>query len=413
MSNCVTLEEYNNATGSNITKAGLWNNPISWIAIHESSSEEAMQEISLFLEKMGYKVKTHWVTLINYQKVVDEIVASSDQSECKPVVLNLAWGEDLYDGCLGLTFVKALEQSGLPYTGGGSKFYATGNSKFTSKPLFQQYNVPTAPFVLLHIDSIDEDITTAEKLFDYPMIVKADKSYSSVLLSNVSVVYDAQSLKSRALAIWNNAEGRVLVEKFIEGREFTVHVAQLFDAESGEPVYRVYDALERVFVDNEKSTRGKQFFHWDNKLENFVEKHPELNTPSKISSSLLEKDIYGKNAVDNFEFQLAPKESQAILKEVALNAFKAVGGQSYGRADIRAERPPTIANNSWKDVNCYVLEMNAHPDVTPLTDSPFSAIFNFLDGQDKGPSAVQFLEGIIHTAIYQNRASMKKSFSEL
>ncbi|MCP6756146.1 hypothetical protein NL533_31460, partial [Klebsiella pneumoniae] len=89
--------------------------------------------------------------------------------------------EDLYDGCLGLTFVKALEKSGLPYTGGDSKFYATGNSKFISKPLFQKNGVPTAPFVVFHADSIDEDIKKAEQLFSYPMIVKADKSYSSVL----------------------------------------------------------------------------------------------------------------------------------------------------------------------------------------------------------------------------------------
>ena len=144
----------------------------------------------------------------------------------------------------------------------------------------------------------------------------------------------------------------MFVEKFIEGREFIVHVAQLFDEESGEPVYRVYEALERVFVDNEQSTRGKQFFHWGNKLDNFVEKHPELKTPSKISSSLLE-DIYGNNAVDNFEFKFAPKESQAILKEVALNAFKAVGGQSYGRADIRAERPPN--NRKFQLERCQLL----------------------------------------------------------
>ena len=127
MSRCVTLDEYNNATGSNLTKTGLWNNPKSWLAIYESSSEERMLEISKFLKDMGYKVRSHWVSLLNYQKVLDEIVASSNQGECKPVIMNLAWGEDLYDGCLGLTFVKALEKTGLPYTGGDSKFYSTGN----------------------------------------------------------------------------------------------------------------------------------------------------------------------------------------------------------------------------------------------------------------------------------------------
>ena len=412
MSKCVTLEEYNNATGSNLTKTGLWNNPISWIAIQESSSEEHMQDTAQFLQEMGYNVKTHWVTLINYQNILDEIIASSDQKECKPVILNLAWGEDLYDGCLGLTFVKALEKSGLPYTGGDSKFYATGNSKFISKPLFQQNGVPTAPFVVLHADTMDDDIRKAEQLFGYPMIVKADKSYSSVLLSDKSMVFNATSLKSRALTIWDQAMGHVFVERFIEGREFTVHVAQLFDEDSGAPVYHVYDALEREFSDSRSSTRDKQFFHWNDKLSSFVDHHPELKDPSKMSSGQLES-ILGNSSVDSFEFKLAPNESQAILKEIALNAFKAVGGQSYGRADIRAETPPALANSSWEDVNCYVLEMNAHPDVTPLNASPFAAEFFYLDGHDKGPTAVKFLKGIIHTAIYQNKALLKKPSVEL
>ena len=414
MSRCVTLDEYNNATGLNLTKTGLWNNPKSWLAIYESSSEERMLEISKFLEDMGYKVKTHWVSLLNYKNVLDEIVASSNQGECKPVIMNLAWGEDLYDGCLGLTFIKALEKTGLPYTGGDSKFYSTGNSKFISKPLFQQYGVPTAPFVVLHNDSMEEDIKQAEELFGYPMIVKADKSYSSLLLNDKSLVYNTQSLKTRALSIWDAAMGHVLVEKFVAGREFTVHVAQLFDEESGEFVYHVYDALEREFVDSKSGTRDKQFFHWHDIFESFVEKHPEVNNPTKISSCHLE-EIYGNNASnDSFEFKMAPAESQTVLKEIALNAFKTVSGQSYGRADIRAEMPSSIANASWKEVNFYVLEMNAHPDITPLTDSPFGVLAKFIDGRQKGPSVVQFLEGIIHTAIHLNKASFNKpSLKEL
>ena len=117
------------------------------------------------------------------------------------------------------------------------------------------------------------------------MIVKADKSYSSLLLNDKSLVYNAEALKTRALSIWDAAMGHVLVEKFVEGREFTVHVAQLFDEESGEPVYHVYDALEREFVDNKSGTRDKQFFHWHDIFESFEKKHPEVNNPTKISSS--------------------------------------------------------------------------------------------------------------------------------
>lgn len=411
MSKCITLEEYNNATASNLTKTGLWNNPKSWLAIYESSSDERMQEISYFLEEMGYKVKTHWVSLIDFQNVLDEIVTTSD-NQCRPVILNFAWGEDLYDGCLGLTFVKALEKSGLPYTGGDSRFYSKGNSKFISKPLFQQYGVPTAPFIVLHADSMDEDIRRAEELFGYPMIVKADKSYSSLLLNDLSLVFNSESVKYRALQIWDAAMGNVFVEKFIEGREFTVHVAQLFDEETGKPEYRVYDALERVFVGNKSSKNDKQFFHWSDKLDSFVVNHPEVDNPIKIAPFHID-ELYGNNATDNFEFQMAPVETQAILKDIALKAFKAVDGQSYGRTDIRAERLPTVSNSSWEGVKFYVLEMNAHPDITPLTESPFGVLSTFLDGRQKGPLLAEFLEGIIHTAIFETKASQKKHSSEL
>ena len=163
MTNCTTLEEYNNATGSSLKKTGLWDSPKTHIIGNNTAFAEELQELTSFLEGKGYKVEGHWVSLINYQKVVDEIKASGEQSDCKPVVLNLASGYDLYDGCIAKVLIEALEKSGLAYTGGDSNFYNIGNSKLISKPLLQQNGVPTASFVVLHAESMDEDIKKAEE----------------------------------------------------------------------------------------------------------------------------------------------------------------------------------------------------------------------------------------------------------
>lgn len=401
-SKCVTLEEYNNATGENITQIGLWSRRALRNLAYKSQAEEKAQ-LRTFLEALGYSVEIHDVTLINYRQVVDGIVASSNLSDCRPVVLNMAAGYDMYDGCVGATLIEALEKSGLPFTGGDSKYYSAAMSKHISKRLFQENGVPTAPFVVLRSDSMDEDLQMAEELFGYPMIVKAEWSYAQTLVSNKSIVFDAQSAKARALDIWDLAMGRVFAERFVEGREFTVHVAQLFDEESGEPKIHVYEAQERVFLEN--ITRYNRILENNDYWDSILQKHPEINDPTANFS--LEQ--LGEDSAANYYYDFAPTKSQDILKQITLNAFKAVGGQSYGRADIRAEKPAELEKWDWQHVKFYVLEINAHPYFCPNTDSPFGELFNLMDGRDMGPSTVQFLEGILHTAIYQNNMSMQKN----
>lgn len=81
----------------------------------------------------------------------------------------------------------------------------------------------------------------------------------------------------------------------------------------------MYEALERIFDGN--LTRYKRIINTNDWLESPIEQHEEISDLSK--NYVLQPN---DNETGNFYYDYAPKKSQEILKEIALNAFKAVGG---------------------------------------------------------------------------------------
>lgn len=106
-----------------------------------------------------------------------------------------------------------------------------------------------------------EDVQGAVALggLQFPMLVKHHNSYSSIGLTRDSKVHDAAELQLQAERMID-AYGGCLIEEFVEGREFTVLVAENpsdFDSPFA------YRAVECRFP------AGEDFKHFDLKWHDF------------------------------------------------------------------------------------------------------------------------------------------------
>lgn len=137
-------------------------------------------------------------------KNVVEICKAAD------IVFLALHGEDGEDGKIQAT----LDMHGIKYTGSGYLGSALAMNKKLSKTLFEANGIPTAPSVMLTPD----DERTPSRW--YPCVVKPCSGGSSV---GTSIVHNDEEYFA-ALDFAFKYEDKVLVEKYIKGRELTVGV---------------------------------------------------------------------------------------------------------------------------------------------------------------------------------------------
>ncbi len=204
-----------------------------------------------------------------------------------------------------------LDMLGVPYTGPGAAASRITIDKVLTKRALIAAGVPTPPYDLL------SRRRSATKL-PLPVVVKPPRDGSSVGISKVLTADQwAAALK---LAREADRQGEVLVEAYIPGREWTVGVI----GDEALPVVEI-QAPDGWYGYQAKYTKG---------MTNYV--FPEA-------------------AED------APRVAQC--QELALRAFKAVGGRGMSRVDFR------IA----PDGRPYVLEINTIPGFTATSLLPKAA----------------------------------------
>ncbi len=247
-----------------------------------------------------------------------EIARAQNEARGRPVVVfNLCDGIEV-DGYPGVKTVRALEASGLPFTGADAAFYELSTPKTLMKNRLLKRGVPTSPFVVIRNPA--KDGARAGRELGYPLIVKPDVSAASFGISIKSVVQDEASCIAQAgVALAgerdpeNYYEG-VFAERFIPGREFTVLCASDQVADQG--VF-VYPPVERVF-------------------------HPALPAHERLLSydrywEKYETEEALPERAPIYRYDRAPVGWAEALSTLARNAFVALGGTGYGRVDIRRD----------------------------------------------------------------------------
>lgn len=109
------------------------------------------------------------------------------------------------------------EMLDIPYVGSGVMTNAIGLDKPTTKMILEYHGLKTAPFQVLY--GRDDEIKRDLK---YPLILKPSHEGSSMGINWDNVVNDESGLRVKLAEMLEIYQQPILLEKFIDGREFSV-----------------------------------------------------------------------------------------------------------------------------------------------------------------------------------------------
>jgi D-alanine-D-alanine ligase len=210
------------------------------------------------------------------------------------------------------TMQGALELLGLPYTGSGVLASALAMDKQRTKLVWQACGIPTAPYRMLEAAS-DWGSVVAE--LGLPLMVKPACEGSSIGISKVTSIEQLEP----AYQLAANHDTDVLAEQFIDGEELT---AAILD-DRALPLIRLQ--TPRVFYDYEA-------------------KYHATDTRYVVPSGL-------------------SLQQERSLQALALQAFRALGAEGWGRVDLMLDRSGRP----------YLLEVNTVPGMTDHSLVPMAA----------------------------------------
>lgn len=152
----------------------------------------------------------HHVTAIDVQRDLDGLLRAIHASNCD-VIFNALHGRGGEDG----TIQGVLDFIGLPYTHSGVTASAVAMEKEITRALACAYKVPVAEGRLASKDEV-----LAQNVFSLPFVIKPINEGSSVGVRIVKTDEDLQTITEDS---WIYGE-KVLIERYIPGRELTVSV---------------------------------------------------------------------------------------------------------------------------------------------------------------------------------------------
>ncbi|MCK5763759.1 MAG: ATP-grasp domain-containing protein [Clostridiales bacterium] len=237
-----------------------------------------------------------------------------------------------------------LEMLGIPYIGSGVLAHALALNKAVAKKVFDYHDVTTPSFQIFY--RVDEKLDSVMK---FPLIAKPACEGSGFGIHKDSVVHNEMELKKKVESLLKEYEPPVLVEEFIEGREFTVGI-----------------------IGNGKNKMILPIMELN--FDDVPEKYGRFNT----------FEVKTKCGDETKVFCPAPItiELEKTMKENVLKAFDALGCRDISRVDIRV-----------KDDKPYVIEINSLPGLEPLySDLPKMA-------EKAGIAYDQLIFKIVDTAI--------------
>jgi D-alanine-D-alanine ligase len=210
------------------------------------------------------------------------------------------------------TIQGALELLGIPYTGSGVMASAIGMDKWRTKMIWAAAGVKTPAFELVAADS---NFAAIEQTLGLPLFVKPANEGSSI---GISKVKEVGGLKA-AYELAAQSDPLVIAEQFVGGGEYTVGIL----GDRALPIVRIVPANE--------------FYDYEAK---YLRDDTQYLCPSGLSA-----------------------EKEAQIQAEALQAFRTIGGQGWGRVDFLMD----------EQGNHYFLEVNTSPGMTDHSLVPMSA----------------------------------------
>ncbi len=207
----------------------------------------------------------------------------------------------------------AFDLLGIRYTGSGYLGSALAMDKELAKQIFRECHVPTPAGIVLRRNEVR--LPAAENGVGLPCVVKPSCGGSSV---GVSIAHTEEEYR-QALEDGFCYEDVMIVERYIKGREFSVGVVDGV----------VYPVIEIAPIQG--------FYDYTNKYQ-------------------------AGSTVETCPAEL-PEELTLRMQDYALQAYRALRLESYGRIDVMMD----------EENNMYCLEANTLPGMTPTSLLPQEA----------------------------------------
>ncbi|XOV81065.1 MAG: D-alanine--D-alanine ligase [Aestuariibacter sp.] len=210
----------------------------------------------------------------------------------------------------------ALQTMGLAYTGSDVLGSALAMDKIRSKQIFESLQLPTADYRVIHRDDF-RDIDAAAVMTELggTVMVKPSLEGSSI---GMTKVLSASELGD-ALVNAFKYDDSILIERFVEGQEFTVSI------------------VANKVLPSIRMQTPRTFYDYQAKYQSDT---TEYFCPSGLSDT----------------------EEQELGK-LSLSAFQAVGASGWGRVDLMRD----------EDGHFYLLEVNTVPGMTEKSLVPMAA----------------------------------------
>jgi D-alanine-D-alanine ligase len=334
-----------------------------------SDYEQSQAEYQKVFDDLDIAWRWQPVRIHDYKTIIDKIAA--EPTDKTSVVLNLCDGDDT-NGIPGISVLHYLDEKQLIYTGADAAFYDITTSKITMKRAFDKAGVPTPSWEVIQEDG--GNISGIFERLGKPLILKPAISAGSMGVSVKSVV-DTEAALAEQVALlndgyrgWTLTNGGLFVESYINGFEFTTFIIGSCDDEANA---LIYPPVERVF--NQKLPENEQFLSFDRLWEIYEDEAP-----------------IGDNEY-LWEYAQVPTEYEAEIRRISWEAYKALGGQGYGRVDLRMDR---------ETKRLSVLEVNAQCGLSE--DENFTSIGAIL--RFEGQPFSKIIKEIIETALHKKTA---------
>jgi len=243
-----------------------------------------------------------------------------------------------------------LEDMDIPYTGSPPAACRAAQNKHLAKQILRQAGLPTPDSFL--VEKGERLIKKPENL-DYPLFIKPLFGGCSMGIHPDNPAVDDAQLGRILSETQAHTHQPVLIEEFIDGREFSVGIL-------GNHPPAALPLIE--FTELSREDTPLPFRLFDAKTDVRV---PEVyRCPAEID-----------------------KIKTRHIQQLAENAFRALGCSDYARVDIRCDRSG----------NPYVLEVNVHPSLLPDSSLPIMA-------EKAGIAYPQLFEHIFQSALSRYQA---------
>ena len=243
-----------------------------------------------------------------------------------------------------------LQMLQIPYTGGSPLSYALGLNKVKTKEILSYHKIPTPKWQVFKNgkEKIDRQLK-------FPLLLKPQAEGSSKGIFAKNLVFNEKQLRKIVKELLREYQQPVLVEEFLEGREFTVGVL-------GYPP-KVLPIIEVRFDDLPKGM--PKFDHFEAK---WIYDNPKFKVNPLICPAPISKNL--KNEIE----------------KIVLKAFEFLELADFARFDLRLD----------KRGRPNILEVNCPPGLIP--DPKENSRFPKA-ARVAGLSFPQLLQTIINSAV--------------